>query len=89
MSTVWLVPAGTDSADGASAGDYLLRPSGGGLYEVGAVDTSVQSCTWLGELSGDLLPPLPQVDGPQEAPEQETLLAAVQGVESAQANRGG
>jgi hypothetical protein len=89
MPTVWMIPAGADSADGAAAGDYLVRPSGSDLYEVGAVDSSVQSCTWLGELSASLLPSLPSVDAPQEAPEQETLLAAVQGVEDAQAKRGG
>jgi hypothetical protein len=89
MSTVWLIPAGTDSAEGAAAGDYLVRPSGSDLFEVGAVDSSVQSCTWLGELSASLLPSLPQVDAPQEAPDQTALLAAVQGVEDAQAKRGG
>lgn len=88
MATVWIVPQGTDSADAATAGDYLLRPAGDGLYAVGAVDTSVQSCTWLGEVSADLLPSLPQVDSPQEAPDQAAALAAVQGVESAQAHRG-
>jgi hypothetical protein len=86
MPTVFLVPSGSDSADAASSGDYLLRPSGDGLYEVGRVDGG---CTWLGSLSGDLLPSLPQVDSPQESPEQERVLAAVQGVESAEVNRGG
>ena len=85
MPTVFLVPSGTDSADAASAGDYLLRPKGD-LYEVGKVDGA---CTWVGTLSASLLPSLPQVDAPQEAPEQETVLAAVQGVESAEVNRGG
>ena len=89
MPTVWIIPEGTDSVDGAAAGDYLLRPSGEGLYEAGAVDSSVQSCTWLGELSATLLPDLPRVDAPQEAPDQATVLAAVQGVEDAQAKRGG
>ena len=86
MPTVFLVPAGSDSADGASAGDYLLRPKGDDLYEVGKVD---DGCTWVGTLSASLLPSLPTVDGPQEAPEQTTVLAAVQGVESAEENRGG
>ncbi len=89
MPTVWIVPAGTDSVDGAAAGDYLLRPSGEGLYEAGAVDSSVQSCTWLGEVSSTLLPDLPSVDSPQEAPDQTAVLAAVQGIEDAQAKRGG
>ena len=85
MPTVWLVPEGSDSADGATAGDYLLRPKGD-LYEVGRQDAS---CTWVGTLSADLLPDLPQVDGPQEAPEQQKVLAAAQGVESAETHRGG
>jgi hypothetical protein len=86
MPTVFLVPAGSDSADAATSGDYLLRPADGDLYEVGRVDGG---CTWVGTLSRDLLPSLPSVDGPQQAPEQDTVLAAVQGVESAQVNRGG
>jgi len=89
MATVWIIPEGTDSAEGAAAGDYLLRPSGDGLYEAGAVDSSVQSCTWLGEVSSTLLPDLPTVDAPQEAPDQAAALAAVQGIEDAQAKRGG
>ena len=87
MATVFLVPAGTDSADAASAGDYLLRPAADGdLYEAGAVDGG---CTWFGTLSASLLPSLPQVDAPQEAPEQEKVLAAVQGLQSAETHRGG
>jgi hypothetical protein len=86
MPTVFLVPSGSDSADAAASGDYLLRPSDGGLYEVGKVDGG---CTWVGSLSADLLPSLPEVDSAQEAPEQERVLAAVQGVESAEVNRGG
>lgn len=86
MPTVFLVPSGSDSAEGASSGDYLLRRTGDDLYEVGKLG---DSCTWLGTLSASLLPSLPEVDAGQEAPEQEALLAAVQGVESAQDNRGG
>jgi hypothetical protein len=86
MPTVFLVPSGSDSADAAAVGDYLLRPKGGDLYEVGKVD---DSCTWVGTLAASLLPSLPEVDGPQEAPEQATVLAAVQGLESAETHRGG
>ena len=85
MPTVYLVPAGADSAEGAVAGDYLLRPAGD-LFEVGKQDAS---CTWIGTLSASLLPSLPQVDAAQEAPEQLTVLAAVQGLESAEHLRGG
>ena len=86
MATVFLVPAGSDSADAASSGDYLLRPTGDDLYEVGKVDGS---CTWVGTVAASLLPSLPAVDSPQEAPDQVTVLAAVQGIESAEAHRGG
>lgn len=86
MPTVYLVPSGTDAADAAASGDYLLRPAGDGLYEVGRVDAG---CQWVGTLSADLLPTLPQVDAPQEAPEQGRVLAAAQGLESAQDHRGG
>ena len=86
MPTVFLVPAGSDSAAGASSGDYLLRPTDGDLFEVGKVD---DGCTWVGTLSSSLLPSLPSVDAAQEAPEQQVVLAAVQGLESAEENRGG
>ena len=86
MPTVYLVPAGTDSADGAAPGDYLLRPSDGDLYEIGKQDAT---CTWIGTVAASLLPSLPQVDAPQEAPEQMAVLTAVQGVETAQDLRGG
>ena len=85
MATVWIVPAGTDSAPGAGEGDYLVRPAGD-RFEVGSV---ADSCTWLGTLAADLLPELPQVDAPQEGPEQERLLTAARGLESAQTHRGG
>ena len=86
MPTVYLVPAGTDSAPGASSGDYLLRPADGDLYEVGKQGSG---CTWIGTLAASLLPDVPPVDEPTEAPEQTQLLAAVQGLESAQDLRGG
>ena len=85
MATVWIVPAGTDSAPGAGSGDYLLRPDGE-RYEVGRLDGS---CTWVGTVDASLLPDLPSVDAPQEAPEQERVLTAVRGVESAESTRGG
>lgn len=86
MPTVYLVPAGTDSAPGASSGDYLLRPSGDDLYEVGKQEAA---CTWIGSLAASLLPALPEVDEPQEAPQQQQVLTAVRGLESAQDLRGG
>ena len=86
MPTVYLVPAGTDSAPGASPGDYLLRPADGDLYEVGKQDGG---CTWIGTLTAGLLPTVPSVDEPTAAPDQLPLLAAVQGLESAQDLRGG
>ena len=85
MPTVWIVPEGSDSAPAAAAGDYLLRPRGGD-YEVGKQD---DACTWFGTVGASLLPDLPQVTEPTEAPDQVRALAAAQGVESAEANRGG
>ena len=86
MPTVYLVPAGSDSAEGAAPGDYLLRPAGDDLYEIGKQNSS---CTWIGTVSASLLPSLPSVDAPQEAPDQQALLTAVQGIETAQDLRGG
>ena len=85
MTTAWIVPAGTDSAPDAQSGDYLLRPSGE-LVEVGQVDTT---CTWLGTLDRSLLPQLPDVQSPTQAPEQERVLLAARGLETAQTHRGG
>ena len=85
MPTVYLVPSGSDSAESAAAGDYLLRPTGD-QYEIGKIDSS---CTWIGTVAASLLPDLPQVDSAQEAPEQAAVLAAVQGVENAEHLRGG
>ena len=86
MATVYLVPAGHDSAPGATSGDYLLRPTGDDLYEVGQQDTT---CTWIGTVAASLLPSLPEVDEPTEAPEQTRVLTAVQGVRAAEDGRGG
>ncbi len=85
MPTVWIVPAGSDSAEGAAAGDYLVRPRDD-LYEVGKQDAS---CTWIGTIGAALLPSLPAVDSAQEAPEQAEVLRAVQGLETAEHLRGG
>ncbi len=79
MPTVYLVPAGADAAPGAASGDYLLRPAGDDLYEVGKQDTT---CTWFGSVAASLLPHLPQDGEAQEAPEQQRVLTAVQGVEA-------
>ena len=85
MPTVFLVPPGTDSADAASDGDYLLRPADADLYEVGKVG---ETCTWLGSLKASLLPDLPPVDRAQEAPQQPEVLPVVQAVETAERERG-
>jgi hypothetical protein len=86
MPTVFLVPAGTDSADGATPGDYLVRRRGDDQLEFGRVSSP---CTWIGTIAASLLPDLPDVDAPQVAPEQGAVLAAAQGLESAQDHRGG
>ena len=85
MPTVYVVPAGSDSAEGAASGDYLLRPKDD-LFEVGKLDGT---CTWIGTVAASLLPSVSQVDSAQEAPDQQAVLAAVQGVESAEDLRGG
>ena len=85
MPTVYVVPAGSDSAEGAASGDYLLRPTGD-LYEIGKL---ADSCTWIGTVAASLLPSLPTVDSAQEAPDQPAVLAAVEGVETAEDLRGG
>ena len=86
MPTVYLVPAGSDSAEGAASGDYFLRPKGDDLYEVGKQD---DACTWIGTIGAALLPSLPSVDSAQEAPDQVDVLKAVQGLETAEHLRGG
>ena len=85
MATAWILPAGTDSASGVEDGDYLLRPDGS-RFELGAVSGGV---TWFGAVDASLLPQLPQVQEPQPAPEQDRVLLAVRGVESAEEHRGG
>jgi len=85
MATVWIIPEGTDTAPGAADGDYLLRPTGG-RYEVGGL---AGDCTWLGTLDAELLPALPTVEAPEQGPEQDRLLIAVRGLESAETHRGG
>ena len=85
MPTAWIVPAGTDTAPEAQSGDYLLRPDGA-RYEIGSVN---DACTWIGTLDAGLLPELPAVDAPTAAPEQERVLLAARGLESAQTHRGG
>ena len=85
MATAWIVPTGTDSAPGAQDGDYLLRREGNRV-EIGSVSGA---CTWLGTVDASMLPDLPQVQDPQEAPEQERVLMAARGLESAEQHRGG
>lgn len=86
MATVWIVPAGTDSAPGSAEGDYLLRRADD-LYEVGRLGGG--PCTWVGTVSASLLPGLPDVEAPQPAPDQPAALTAARGIESAENLRGG
>jgi hypothetical protein len=86
MPTVWILPAGSDSADSAVEGDYLLRPRDADTYEIGK---QADPCTWIGTVAASLLPALPLVESAQEGPDQEQLLTAVVGVESAEHLRGG
>ena len=85
MSTVHLLPEGSDDATG-STGDHVLRPTGGGEVEVGRVENG--GVAWLGTVPRDSFPDLPPVDAPQPATDNE-ITVAVQGVVSAFDNRGG
>lgn len=64
-------------ADGAAEGDYVLRP-GGDTVAVGRVEAG-EVC-WLTPVPASALPDLD---------DQERLLTAVRGVETAADNRGG
>jgi hypothetical protein len=64
-------------ADGAAEGDYVLRPDGD-TVEVGRVENG-EVC-WLTPVPVSVLPDLD---------DQERLLTAVRGVETAANNRGG
>jgi hypothetical protein len=86
MDTVWLLPAGTDSAPGAGDGDFLIRPAGEEL-EVAAL--SHGGVEWLGSLPASLVPEVPAVTEPSPAADQAALLMAVRGVQSALVERGG
>lgn len=80
MSSVWVVPAGTDSH--GQDGDVLVRSCPDGV-EVGRM--SGASVEWLGSVPSDTLV-IPEVSEPTAAPELEV---AVRGVESALVQRGG
>lgn len=87
MSNVYLVPESTDAAPGQSDGDYLVRPCERGEHEIGRVKGG--NVDWFGSVPKGELPGVPEVSEPQEAPDQNELLIAVRGVESAIVNRGG
>lgn len=80
MSSVWVVPASTDSH--GQEGDALVRASGDEV-EVGRVTGS--GVEWLGTVPAGTIE-LPEVTEPTAAPQLET---AVRGVQSALTSRGG
>ena len=84
MTTVWLTNG--DDTGNAAEGDYVLRPAGD-TVEVGRVEDG--AVCWLQPVPASTLPDLGSADGVTEAPEQERLLTAVRGVETALNNRGG
>jgi hypothetical protein len=86
MSIVHLVPESTDAAPGQSDGDYLVRPCERGEHELGRVDGG--RVDWFGSVPKDQLPGVSAVSEPQQAPQQNDLLIAVKGIESAIVNRG-
>ena len=82
-------PVGESEINAAVCAEFgvpVIFASGDDLYEVGQQDTT---CTWFGTVAASLLPSLPSVDAPQEAPDQTALLTAVQGVQAAEHHRGG
>ena len=84
MSSVHLIPEGSDDATGET-GDHVLRRKGGDV-EVGRVEP--EGVAWLGSVPSDSLPDLP-ADGSAQQISDPELLIAVQGVVSAFDNRGG
>ena len=84
MTTIWLTDG--DDTGNATDGDYVLRPAGD-TVEVGRVEGG--DVCWLQPVPASTLPDLGTVDGVTEAPEQERLLTAVRGIETAVTNRGG
>ncbi|HVF04832.1 MAG TPA: hypothetical protein VNA20_08335 [Frankiaceae bacterium] len=74
MTQVWI-----GETDDAAEGDYVLRPQGD-TVEVGRVESG-EVC-WLQPVPTSTLPDLADAD-------QERLLTAVRGVETAIDNRGG
>ncbi len=87
MPTVHLVPAGADTAADVQPGDYLLRPCGDDLYEVGRQG---DGCTWIGTVAASLLPlPAGGQDADPSELDQTALLTAVEGVAAAEHLRGG
>ena len=84
--TVYLLPEGADDTGPAGDGDYVLRPGGDG-YEVGQLQGS--DIKWSGSVPASVLPDLPKVDEPTEAPDQQKLLTAVGGIITGQVEAGG
>ena len=87
MSLVHLVPPSTDSAPGSSDGDYLVRPCCDDEFELGRVANG--SVDWYGSVPRSSLPGVSVVSEPQQAPDQQALLTAVEGIETAVTHRGG
>lgn len=86
MSIVHLVPESTDAAPGQRDGDYLVRSCCADEYELGKVAGG--DVDWYGSVPKSSLPDLPQVSEPQQAPDQQKALIAVEGVETAYTHRG-
>lgn len=74
MTTVWI-----EQAENAADGDYVLTP-GGDVVTIDLVENGAPFR--IGEVAASALPDLATA-------EQDQLLTAVRGVETAQINRGG
>lgn len=93
MASVWFVPINTVLED-AAEGDYVLTPTepSGGL-RVGRYSGVDDGLEWIGEIDEQLLPAArgetwSAHDRPFRPDNQDDLLRAVEGVDSAERNRG-
>jgi hypothetical protein len=90
MESIWAVGRDGDRVDDAADGDYVLCSTEGDVA-VGRVDGG--TIAWIGHLDPSLLPAgaLDAVEpsgGATRPPEQDALLRAARGVETAQRERG-
>lgn len=84
-STVWV--QGDEQRTNAASGDVVVVPAGD-VVKVGDV-LDDGSLAWRAEVAPDLLPGLPSASEEPQRLEDEGLLRAIDGVLTAERNRGG